>query len=197
MTDKGFLARWSRRKQQARRRMPEGAAPTPTLAQSGSIPISDEVEPEISAEELARLPRTEDLTAESDLRQFLQRGVPLMLRNAALRRAWELDPKIRAHVGEARDYAYDWNTAGGVPGAGPLAETDIEGLLRQVIGDRQPESAPAVPQADARSAAERGADNLAPEHPLRDIRSVERRADPERASDPAPAPRRHGGAMPV
>ena len=45
---------------------------------------------------------------------------------------WALDPKIRDYVGEARDYAYDWNTPGGVPGSGPVPWQDIEGLRRRV-----------------------------------------------------------------
>jgi hypothetical protein len=37
---------------------------------------------------------------------------------------WSLDPKIRDFVGDAREYAYDWNAPGGVPGYGPLPTTD-------------------------------------------------------------------------
>jgi hypothetical protein len=48
--------------------------------------------------------------------------VPQILRNAAMRRMWVLDPAIRDYVDPALDYAYDWNIPGGVPGNGPLAE---------------------------------------------------------------------------
>src|SRR5215216_734205 len=125
MSDESFLSRWSQRKQRARRGEPDRSSansPVPE-ADAGNSPIA--AEPEISAEELARLPPLEELTGESDLAQFLRKGVPMALRNAALRRVWALDPKIRDYVGEARDYAYDWNVPAGVPGSGPLAEQDI------------------------------------------------------------------------
>jgi hypothetical protein len=124
--------------------------------------------PELSAEEISGLPRIEDLTPETDLTQFLGKGVPAALRNAALRRAWALDPMIRDHVGEARDYAYDWNVAGGVPGSGPIAEQDIAGLLRRVVGEREtPPAAEAKTTQDQQTgesgAGERGL--LEPMHP--------------------------------
>ncbi|TIU06806.1 MAG: DUF3306 domain-containing protein, partial [Mesorhizobium sp.] len=51
------------------------------------------------------LPRVEDLTAESDLSAFLRKGVPKMLKRAALRRMWSLDPAIRDHIGPS-EYAW-------------------------------------------------------------------------------------------
>ena len=35
------------------------------------------------------------ITAETDIRAFLQKGVPAQLTRAALRRAWVADPNIR------------------------------------------------------------------------------------------------------
>ena len=64
----------------------------------------------------------DELTPETDITVFLRKGVPEFLKNAALRRMWSLDPAIRDYVSEAREYAYDWNVPGGVPGevtAGP------------------------------------------------------------------------------
>ena len=144
-----FLERWSRRKQEAKR------AESPPVAESDSdehlqeqavapeAPVSEATEHrtvtpcELSAEELASLPRIEDVTIETDITQFLRAGVPASLRNAALRRMWALDPAIRDFVGEALDYAYDWNVPGGVPGSGPLLATDdVPGMLRQILGNR-------------------------------------------------------------
>jgi len=124
-----FLSRWSRRKLEARR-APEEPAPSPA---SDPEP-SPEPEAELSEEEVAALPPIEELDAESDFSIFLRRGVPEKLRNAALRRMWSVDPAIREAIGDARDYAYDWNSPGGVPGNGPLAADEAEGLLQSLLG---------------------------------------------------------------
>lgn len=105
--DDGFLARWSQRKREAKAKeqetLPAEAAPA--------------TEPEQEFD-LASLPDLKSLTAETDLSLFMQKGVPEALRNAALRKMWVLDPAIRNYVGEALDYAWDWNAPGGVPGSG-------------------------------------------------------------------------------
>lgn len=160
MSDRGFLSRWSRRKREAAP-VKETAADAPPSA----------IRP-LSAEEIASLPPPEQLTATSDLAQFLREGVPAVLRNAALRRIWALDPAIRDFVGDARDYAYDWNIPGGVPGSEPLlAAEDAERLLRRIIGEpRGEDGAPASGEGPGEASAE---------------------------DEPAAAPRHHGGAMPV
>ena len=116
----GFLARWSRRKLE-----PDGTADPDVapVSDDGQAGVGD-VEAPLSAEDIAALPRIEELTAETDLTQFLRRGVPALLRQQALRRMWSLDPAIRDFVGEARDYSYDWNVPGGVPVSGPLGPGD-------------------------------------------------------------------------
>jgi hypothetical protein len=66
---------------------------------------------------------------------FLRKGVPEPLRNAALRRMWSLDPNIRDFVSEAREYAYDWNTPGGVPGSGALpASEEVARMAARIVG---------------------------------------------------------------
>ena len=200
MSDESFLSRWSRRKRQALRREPDREPANSPPPEAGAGNSSVATEPDIGAEELARLPRIEDLTAHSDLMQFLRKGVPVALRNAALRRVWALDPKIRDYVGEARDYAYDWNAPAGVPGSGPLDERDIEGLLRRVIGDAEPCPSPAPPQpapgpgipcgAEASTEAPPPSGKPSPAEP-------DRSAGPETPPEPAPTGRRHGGAMPA
>lgn len=139
-----FLSRWSRRKHAsagAKRAETGPAEPVATEAAEATplAPIDCEdagagSHSELSAEELERLPRVEDLTVTTDITPFLRDRVPKALRNAALRRMWSLDPNIREYVGDARDYAYDWNTPGGVPGSGPLLPTDdVKGMIRQVL----------------------------------------------------------------
>ncbi len=46
--------------------------------------------------------------------------VPADLRNAALRRMWELDTAIRDYVSPATEYAWNWNEGGNAPGYAPL-----------------------------------------------------------------------------
>jgi hypothetical protein len=105
---------------------------------------------ELSPEELALLPNIEDLTPDADVTVFLQKGVPARLRNAALRRMWALDPAIRDYVSEAREYAYDWSVPGGVPGTGPLLESDdVAAIVRQAMGG--PDASGSGPEPDRES----------------------------------------------
>jgi hypothetical protein len=126
----GFLARWSRRKIEVQREEARTPAPLPEDADAPAPEPRPEAE-ELSPEEIAALPKIEELTLESDISVFLRKGVPEVLKNAALRRVWSLDPAIRDYVGDARDYAYDWNVPGGVPGNGSLLPSDdVEAMLR-------------------------------------------------------------------
>src|SRR5712672_997548 len=125
--DKGFLARWSQRKHEAKRDGPapaaESAVPTEPVA---------EAEPEF---DLSSLPKLEAMTATTDITGFLRKGVPEHLRNAALQKSWALDPAIRNYVNPALDYAYDWNTPGGVPGSSEIgAGMDVARLVSQIMG---------------------------------------------------------------
>jgi hypothetical protein len=122
-----FLSRWSRLKREDADR--RGNSPAEKPAENNSLAPA-----ELPAEELARLPRIEDFTPETDLTPFLRNGIPAALRNAALRRMWTLDPAIRDSVSDALDYAYDWNVAGGVPGSGPLLPSDdVEAMVRSIM----------------------------------------------------------------
>ncbi|WP_144184270.1 DUF3306 domain-containing protein [Elioraea rosea] len=220
----GFLSRWSRRKQAAREGVPVDdaarpeAQPEPVAPEcaSASAPKPGpappaEPDPEI---DLASLPPIEELTVESDVTVFLRKGVPAALRNAALRRAWSLDPSIRDFIGPA-DYAWDWNTPGGAPGymadlaSGPDVEAladRILGLVRdrptpEAAGDAEPRQDGAAPPSPVRI------EPAAPE-PVRNETQAVAAAPPERAPPagakarpPAPVadpPRpRHGGAVPT
>lgn len=123
--DDNFLARWSQRKREALRQVP----PEP---ETQPAPLEDEMPLDLES-----LPRLEDLTGASDITVFLQKGIPASLRNAALRRAWALDPSVRDYVGDALDYAYDWNVPGGVPGSGEMTPgTDVAKLVSQIFGDK-------------------------------------------------------------
>jgi len=115
-----FLSRWSKRKREALEQPAENA-PTQDLKSPNDI---NETEAEEEAFDLSLLPDIETLTGESDIQCFLHKAVPEALRNAALRKMWALDPSVRNYVGEALDYAYDWNVPGGVPGFGDILSNE-------------------------------------------------------------------------
>jgi hypothetical protein len=141
--DKGFLARWSQRKQAARQ--PEREAPVADAGIAAAPQTEAEAGPEF---DLSSLPSLDELTSETDITGFLRKGVPEHLRNAALRKSWALDPAIRNYVNPALDYAYDWNTPGGVPGSSELGTgLDVARMVSQIMGVAS-ESEPSVSTAE-------------------------------------------------
>jgi hypothetical protein len=211
-----FLSRWSRLKRQAEAERPDPAdissdasdSDLPTKAVEDARPVL----PELTPEELAALPRLEDLTPEMDLSVFMRSGVPASLRNAALRRMWALDPSIRDRVGDALEYAYDWNIPGSVPGSGPLLPIDdVASMLRSIVGIPAEEKVGAEPIAAAQNAvahAPRAAQAVTVSQPQEPLGLDHRPRTEVQASDTAAsakpkqeiqanAPsRRHGGATP-
>jgi hypothetical protein len=141
--DKSFLARWSQRKREAKQ--PEREAPVAD-ADVPSTPVAEgDAAPEF---DLSTLPKLEDVTETTDITGFLRKGVPEHLRNAALRKSWALDPAIRNYVNPALEYAYDWNTPGGVPGSSEIgAGMDVARLVSQIMGESAVE--PSIPGADS------------------------------------------------
>lgn len=131
MTEEDFLTRWSRRK----RSSAEGAK---AVAESASVradalPNSAErvvanAEP---AFDPATLPPIDAITAVSDISAFLQKGVPVELTRAALRRVWTADPAIRDFIGLAEN-AWDFTDPNAMPGFGPLESSDE---VRRMIAD--------------------------------------------------------------
>jgi hypothetical protein len=130
--EKSFLSRWSQRKQEAKQPEPRQDEPV-AEANPPPEPVAEgEPEPEF---DLSSLPKLEDMTATTDITAFLRKGVPEHLRNAALRKSWVLDPAIRNYVNPALDYAYDWNTPGGVPGSSEIGSgMDVARLVSQIMG---------------------------------------------------------------
>jgi hypothetical protein len=104
--DETFFSRWSRQKR---------AQPPPGKRQSApSAPASETDAPE-EPFDLTKLPNLDDLTADSDITAFLQKGVPEALKKLALRRMWALDPAIRDFV-EVAENQWDFNASGGIYG---------------------------------------------------------------------------------
>ena len=207
--DKGFLARWSQRKREAKQPEAKPAAPE---AENIESPRSDAAPREGAGEaaapefDLSTLPKLEELTGSSDITAFLRKGVPEHLRNAALRKSWALDPAIRNYVNPALEYAYDWNAPGGVPGGGELgAGFDVARMVSQIMGEPAAETV----KSDA-NATNEAVDSLSHEHdpppelPEQSVRRPEKAAakteiisKAEDAADgtaPAVAPESAGGA---
>jgi hypothetical protein len=216
---KSFLSRWSQRKQEAKQ--PERDKPIEADVPSAPVAESD-AEPEF---DLSSLPKLEDLTETTDITVFLRKGVPESLRNAALRKSWALDPAIRNYVNPALDYAYDWNTPGGVPGSSEIGSgVDIARMVSQIMGGESA-TEPTVSAADSGSAPA-GDPAQSPQHsamqkaesdlPAQAVRlgseaqklpnneeAAANKAVPEHDADegsaaaPQQAMRRHGSAKPV
>ena len=132
--DDSFLSRWSKRKREALAQ-PAAEADAPVVeGEEGRKGQADEGEDQPF--DLSLLPDLETLTGETDIQSFLHKAVPDALRNAALRKVWALDPAVRNYVGEALDYAYDWNTPGGVPGFGDILndEQSVEFVRNLLAG---------------------------------------------------------------
>ena len=182
MTADGFLSRWSRRKLDPRQVDEPGPSPPSTdleaeaASNAALSPHGEGSSGKLSAEDIAALPPIEEFTSQTDLLPFLRAGVPALLRKAALRRMWSLDPAIRDFVGEARDYSYDWNVAGGVPVSGPLLPgDDVEATLGRMF------SRPYAPEQE-------GADSAAGEPPCADLEptGLAQPESDENAADAAP-----------
>jgi hypothetical protein len=223
--DRGFLARWSQRKQEAKQPEPTPDAPVAGTDQPPEPVAASDAGPEV---DLASLPKLEEMTGATDITAFLRKGVPEHLRNAALRKSWALDPAIRNYVNPALEYAYDWNTPGGVPGSSEIgAGMDVARLVSEIMGSGEPAADPSMPAAapgnattsgPAQSAEHHAAQKAEPDPPIqalrlgdeaargRDAPNAEgdcieaRQVQASEAANPA-APqqpvRRHGTAKPI
>ncbi|MDP2358807.1 MAG: DUF3306 domain-containing protein [Beijerinckiaceae bacterium] len=221
--EQGFLGRWIKRKAEVRdhseaeTEAKEEAAPA-AREDGGAEQAGLRTAAQEPAFDLSKLPRLDEITAETNITDFMRREVPAALRNAALRQAWAIDPAIRDYVNPAREYAYDWNVPGGVPGNGPI-EAGFD-ALKQVaeafstpFGDNTldlrndtpvgPQGDAATPNLEAQSPTPmRMSDLNKPEQTvvLSEEKITSDEDGDERATNSlaAGAPRRrHGGASPV
>jgi len=227
-----FLSRWSRRKRDTANEnaqpdkpaatgpdKPAEPGPDATPAVAGTTPAAASA-PEI---DLTKLPSLDSIGANTDIRVFLQPGVPSALKHAALRRAWSADPAIRDYIGPA-EYAWDFTDPKAMPGFGDLGpDVDVKKLVAEVFRGMAPEGeSPADTPAPAPSSAQPArlsdksdavadipatkesataqSEQLAaapePNELVRHGRNIATQQEDTKVESPDVKIRRHGGAMP-
>lgn len=130
-----FLERWSRRKREAADE-PVAPASEAKLEKKEQAAQPEDTPPAAQspkALDLSQLPPIDSIAAETDVRMFLQKGVPPDLTREALRRAWSTDPAIRDFVGLVEN-GWDFNDPNAMAGFGPIGTDDAARLLTQIIG---------------------------------------------------------------
>lgn len=150
----GFLSRWARRKRDADQEeaqpdeLNKSAVPGDAADRDRAVPHDarleqpadakpDEADKEEPAFDLSKLPSINSITAETDIRPFLARGVPADLRQAALRRVWVADPHIRDFIGIAENQG-DFTAAGDMPGFDFSPPTgDIARMIAEIFGENR------------------------------------------------------------
>jgi len=199
MAEEKFLARWSRRKRAAAPHAP--SRPTAPIEEGVRDAAENAAEPVEAPTSNApqRLPQVDAIDGGTDIREFLAEGVPTALARAALRRAWASDPAIRDFVGLAEN-AWDFNAPDQIPGFGTMSADEVRRLLAQA---KETGSASAEAPSLGARAAEPPPKDVANEDPTP---ASEKRvaANPSPAAQletreptqSAPAPPRHGGALP-
>ena len=214
MSDEEFLKRWSRRKQEAKsgeksgeKSAGQGSAAAETAEAAPAAPPEAEID-------LAKLPSLDSIDAATDITAFLQKGIPVELGRAALRRAWAADPAIRDFVGLAEN-AWDFTDPNAMPGFGPLQGTpeQIGAMVERVIGGARdtaeklaelPEKEQVEQKSDREPAVSASSETL--QAPVNEVPSAPAQAERVAAAQPeafeedgdvVPARRRtHGGALP-
>ena len=209
MTDpKDFLSRWSKRKlnPEAEKSPPEKPASSPAAEKDvAALPAP---EPEF---DITSLPSLESIGADSDIRAFLQRGVPAGLTRAALRRAWSADPAIRDFVGLSEN-SWDFNAPDSMPGFGSLDAEEVKRVAARFFGAPADGTGGQTAELEAEKCEEKLADAKPVAETVRrpeaTVRRPEATASPEEPrptdvatqqeapEDSSAQPRRHGSALP-
>jgi len=210
-----FLARWSRRKaEQPADRAPDANETADPQKQPGGIAAEakeEENKKEGEEVDLSKLPPIESIGPETDIRAFLQKGIPPELTRAALRRVWTSDPAIRNFIGIAENQ-YDFATGSDIPGFGPLTPADdVARMVRQIMGEGVPRppsasETEASPAADAETLKKNTEPaEVAEESPASDQVAALDDVPPQNDAvqqneageeEDSPAPHSHGGALP-
>jgi hypothetical protein len=207
MSEEDFLARWSRRKREARA---EPVKPVEALPEEAAAEPAPVIQEQDAALDLSKLPSIDEIDAATDITAFLRQGIPQDLSRAALRRAWASDPAIRDFVGLAEN-AWDFNDPTAMPGFGPLDCTSeqLAALVDRIVGGVR-EAVAELPEPSLQavaSAAPLHGDEARSEAEVSDPQAAVEQSPPAAALQPetaAPSPdsleparrRKHGGALP-
>ncbi len=127
--EEGFLNRWSRRKQEAAKE-PSGENEKVEQQSASLDQPENPAQPPEEAFDISKLPPVDSITAATDIRSFLAKGVPAALTQAALRRAWSADPAIRDYIGLS-EYSWDFNA----PGQFGFGELDPSLNVQEMVAD--------------------------------------------------------------
>jgi uncharacterized protein DUF3306 len=199
MAEEKFLARWSRRKRAAERKVASPGAPSSRgeVAQNASSAVT-KAAPAPVPNKPQSLPPVEVIDANTDIREFLAEGVPTGLVRAALRRAWASDPAIRDFVGLAEN-AWDFNAPDPAHGFGTVSAEEIRRLLARAeeTGSAPAEAPPATALAPKPSPQESPKGERTPVREQRtENASVVAPSETTETAPCSPSVRRHGGALP-
>lgn len=222
-----FLSRWSRRKQQAAKEASQPVKEAEPAAADDKAAVADAKHPTEATSpkaepepifDVSKLPSLDSIGPTTDVRIFMQPGVPAPLARAALRRAWSADPAIRDFIGLSEN-SWDFTKPETIAGFGPLLPIDdVKRMLAQVLkddraGEAEDEEAAAQQDvvsttAQATSSKEAEIDgNSAATESVSEARTeplvhctnsdpVPPQNPPAVEAVPAGARRRHGGALP-
>lgn len=153
-----FLDRWSRRKRgetnEEDKKLETAALPPETGAVAPDVPASDKSTAdrkpsgdEEPAFDLSKLPSIDSITAATDIRMFMLPGVPMALRQAALRKVWVTDPKIRDFIEMAEN---QWDFTADMPGFDFSPPTgDVKKMVAEIFGKSHEEKEAELKAASA------------------------------------------------
>jgi hypothetical protein len=159
---KNFLSRWSQRKLETG----DGVTPAETATpDSANAAKAKAVAPPEAEFDPATLPSIESLGAGSDIRAFLQRGVPAALTRAALRRVWSADPSIRNFIGLSEN-AWDFNAPNSIPGFGDLGLEEAKRLTAQLFEQMETPRSPGIESVDRNPLVQSASDPSESEAPV-------------------------------
>ena len=185
-----FIQRWARLKREsdtAHEAGRSGDSLPPRSVESASADAEvTAAQPRIdtAAEEpfdLASLPSIDAITANTDIRGFLQSRVPAELTRAALRQAWASDPAIRDFIGIAENQ-WDFNDPNAIPGFGPLPAADNAPAFITQASSRLENIPKALPEMPASVECARSS-VVDPEHSAAD-QDAQPTPDESRSGDP-------------
>jgi hypothetical protein len=206
--EEAFLARWSRRKQEARAGEP-APQPDASIEPEQASPADMAEAPAKPDIDLSSLPPVDSIDATTDISAFLREGIPQELSRAALRQAWSVDPAIRDFVGLAEN-AWDFTDPTAMEGFGPLeySAEQVDAFVQRIVGNIVQAAeglaeATAEKSAGRKAAVERALNPAdlaalpAPTEPQLGSAASQLATAVQRDGDGPPVRRRtHGGALP-